>query len=110
MITDTIADATSVPIAPGRTRRTVRTDNLMLVVWEFTDGPAAEPDPYHDHPHEQLTFVAEGEVLFYVNDKYRRLGPGDMVVVPSSHPHRIQTLTSRVRLVDAFTPIRKEFL
>ena len=99
-----------VQTAPGRTRRVAHTDNLMVVVWDFADGPAKEPDPPHFHPHEQVTYVAEGEVLFFVGDQSSRLGPGDMVVVPPDEPHTVQPLTSRLRLVDSFTPVRTEFL
>lgn len=100
----------TVQVAPGRERRVANTDNLMVVVWDFTDGPAAEPDPPHSHPHEQVTCVAEGEVLFFVGDRSSRLGPGDMVTVPPDEPHTIQTLSHRVRLIDSFTPLRREFL
>jgi quercetin dioxygenase-like cupin family protein len=100
----------SVQIAPGRRRRILHTDSLMMVVIDFDDGPAAKPDPPHTHPHEQLTFVAAGEVLFFIDEEFRRLGPGDMVAVPHDRPHSIQLLTPRVRLVDTFTPLRREFL
>jgi quercetin dioxygenase-like cupin family protein len=99
-----------VETAPGRERRVAHSENLMMVVWDFADGPASEPDPLHSHPHEQVTYVAEGEVLFFVGEESTRLGPGDMVVVPPDEPHSIQTLGHRVRLVDSFTPLRDEFL
>ena len=105
-----ISEARAVEIKPGRTRRIVHTDHLMMVVFEFTEGPAAEPDPPHTHPHEQVTYVAEGEVLFFIGEESRRLVPGDMVAVEPDRPHTIQLLTPRVRLVDTFTPLRQEFL
>jgi quercetin dioxygenase-like cupin family protein len=100
----------SVQIAPGRRRRILHTDSLMMAVIDFEDGPAVTPDPPHTHPHEQLTFVAAGEVLFFIDEESRRLGPGDMVAVPPNRPHTIQLLTPCVRLVDTFTPLRREFL
>ena len=42
----------------------MHTDKLMMVVIDFEDGPAAKPDTPHTSPHEQVTYVAEGEVLF----------------------------------------------
>ncbi len=105
-----IAEAKAVEIRPGRTRRILHTDHLMMVVFEFADGPAAKPDPPHTHPHEQVTYVAQGEVLFFIGEESRRLVPGDMVAVPPDLPHTIQLLTPHVRLVDTFTPLRQEFL
>ncbi len=97
-------------IAPGRTRYITYTDHLMLVAVDFDDGPAAQPDPPHSHPHEQVTYVAEGEVLFFLEGSPTRLGPGSVVRIPSNVPHSIQTLTGHARLVDVFTPIREDFL
>jgi quercetin dioxygenase-like cupin family protein len=85
----------------GAERRLGHMDNLMMVIIDFHDGPTEQPDPPHAHPHEQVSYVAEGET---------RLGPGDMFLVPPGRPHSIQQLTEHVRLVDCFTPIREDFL
>lgn len=97
-------------IAPGRTRYITYTDRLMMAVIDFNDGPAENPDPPHTHPHEQVTYVAEGEVLFFMAGVPTRLGPGAVVSVPPDVPHCVQPLTSHARLVDVFTPIREDFL
>ena len=102
--------ANTFEIRPGRKRRLLHTDRLMMVVIDFEDGPAAEPDTPHSHPHEQVTYVAEGEVLFFIGTDSRRLFPGDMVAVPPDQPHGIQLMTPHVRLIDTFTPIRQDFL
>jgi quercetin dioxygenase-like cupin family protein len=82
----------------------------MAVVIDFEDGPHAEPDPPHSHPHEQVTYVAEGELYFFVDGEPHRLGPGDLIAVPGRVPHTIQLLTKTARLVDTFTPVRDDFL
>jgi len=105
-----IFEAKVFEVKPGRKRRILHTDRLMMVAFDFADGPAANPDPPHSHPHEQVTYVAEGEVLFFIDDESARLAPGDMVAVPSDRPHTIQLLTQTARLVDTFTPLRQEFL
>jgi quercetin dioxygenase-like cupin family protein len=97
-------------IRKGAERRLGHTDNLMLVVVDFYDGPKEQPDPPHSHPHEQVSYVAEGEILFVMENQQTHLGPGDMFLVPSGRPHSIQQLTEHVRLVDCFTPIREDFL
>jgi len=109
----TILKYTEVParkIREGAERRLGHTDKLMIVVMDLDDGPKEQPDPLHAHPHEQVTYVAEGEIFFLMDDRQTRLGPGDMVLIPSGRPHSIQQLTGHVRLVDCFTPIRADFL
>lgn len=97
-------------IREGAVRRLGHTDNLMMVIIDFDDGPQTEPDPPHAHPHEQVSYVAEGEIYFFIDEKCERLGPGDMFLAPPDKPHSIQLLTNHVRLVDCFTPIREDFL
>ncbi len=97
-------------ISQGRSRYLAHTDHLMMVVVDFTDGPAEHPDPPHNHPHEQVTYVAEGEVLFFLDQVAYHLRPGDMIEVPSNLPHSIQLLSAKVRLIDTFNPIREDFL
>lgn len=97
-------------IREGAERRLGYTDNLMIVIVDFYDGPKSQPDPPHSHPHEQACYVAEGEILFVMDDQQARLEPGDVFLVPSGKPHSIQQLSKHVRLVDCFTPIREEFL
>ncbi|GAB4523114.1 MAG: cupin domain-containing protein [Anaerolineae bacterium] len=104
------ADAPRFTIAEGRERYLAHTDSLMTVVIDFHDGPHAQPDPPHHHPHEQVTYVAAGELLFFVGEEEYRLSAGDLIAVPSNVPHTIQILTPHVRLVDSFNPIREEFL
>lgn len=96
--------------APGRTRYLAYTEHLMMVVVDFDDGPTSNPDPPHSHPHEQVSYVVSGEINLFMDNKLTRLGPGDMFTVPPNIPHSVQLLTSRVRLIDSFTPLRKDFL
>jgi quercetin dioxygenase-like cupin family protein len=104
------SEVTSEYVARGRRRYVAHTDRLMVVVVDFDDGPTAEPDPPHTHPHEQVTYVAAGEILLFLNGESTHLGPGDLFTVPPNVSHTIQLLTRHVRLVDAFTPLREDFL
>lgn len=98
-------------VADGIQRRIVKTDNLMMVNVEFTDGPTTEPDPFHSHPHEQVSYMIEGEVYLFVGDEEKvHLKAGDHFAIPSDIPHTIQGLTPVVKLIDCFTPLREDFL
>jgi quercetin dioxygenase-like cupin family protein len=105
-----ITETKALEVQPGRGRRIIHTDHLMMVAFDFADGPSAQPDPPHSHPHEQVSYVALGEVIFFIGEESTRLAPGDMVAVPPNLPHRIQLLTPTARLIDTFTPLRQEFL
>jgi quercetin dioxygenase-like cupin family protein len=104
------SEVTPEVIAQGRTRYLAHLSNLMMVVIDFHDGPTAQPDPPHSHPHEQISYVVSGEINFVFGNEVTRLGPGDIFTVPPNIPHSIQLLTKNVRLVDTFSPIRKDFL
>lgn len=85
-------------------------DNLMMVIVDFENGPMAEPDPFHSHAAEQTSYVAEGEVLVKIGDKEKRLKAGDIFIVPGGVPHTVQSLSSKLRLIDSFNPIREDFI
>ena len=87
------SEITPHPIAAGRTRYLANTPNVMVVVVDFNDGPAARPDPPHSHPHEQASYVAAGELVLHMDGEKIRLKEGDLFTVPSGVPHAVQTLT-----------------
>lgn len=91
-------------------RRLGYTDNLMMTIIDFNDGPQVEPELPHSHPHEQISYVVEGEINFFLEGVCERLGPGDMFLVPPDKPHSIQLLSKYVRLIDCFSPVRQDFL
>jgi quercetin dioxygenase-like cupin family protein len=103
-------ELTAETIGRGRSRIAVNTDRLMMVIFDFEDGPAEAPDPLHSHPHEQISYIVSGKVIYFLGSEQRTLEAGDMVTIAPNVPHAIQTLSPKVRLVDAFTPVREDFL
>lgn len=91
-------------------RKVIHLEQLMVTVIEFTNGPMTEPDPFHSHVHEQITYVAEGSLKFFIEDREYLLNEGDVFKVKSNLKHCIQTLTEKVKLIDSFSPIRQDFL
>ena len=103
-------EAKVVEVKKGLSRRMLHTRNLMVVVIDFTNGPWNEPEPLQNHVHEQITYVAEGEILFFCEgEKEERLRAGDMFSVPSNKKHGIQLLSATAKLIDTFNPIREDF-
>lgn len=100
-----------VEVKKGLSRRLLHTENLMMVVIDFSEGPWAEPEPLQNHVHEQLTYVADGEIIFFCEgQEEQRLRTGDMFAVPSNRRHGIQLMSTTAKLIDTFNPIREEFL
>ena len=93
------------------TRRFIHTDNLLTAIVDFNGGPWKEPDSFHSHPHEQTCYIADGEILFFMDEEAPvQLKKGDMFAVPSGIKHTIQLLTPTARLIDSFNPVREDFL
>ncbi len=105
------ASSPATRVRPGLSRRLAYTDHLMMAVIDFADGPWAEPEPLQNHVHEQVTYVAEGEIIFFCEgEPEERLKAGDIFSVPSNKMHGIQLLTRTAKLIDTFNPIREDFL
>lgn len=100
-----------VKVKDGLERKIIRTDDLMTVVIDFSNGPWEMPDPPHSHPHQQTSYVAEGEIIFYCEgEPDQHLKAGDMYAIPSGLKHTVKLLTKKVRLIDSFYPVREDFL
>ncbi len=97
-------------VASGVQRKIIHLNNLMMVVIDFTNGPASKPDLPHSHKHEQISYVAKGELNVFIGGEMSFLKEGDSFSVPCDIPHCIQTLCTHVRLIDTFSPVREGFL
>jgi quercetin dioxygenase-like cupin family protein len=64
--------------------------------------------PMHDHPHEQLTYVIDGQFQFTVGDDTTILEPGMVALIPGGVRHGGTTLTA-CRVIDVFAPIREDY-
>ena len=47
------SDIAPAKIGEGAERRVAHTDNLMIVVVDFFDGPKSQPDPPHSRPERR---------------------------------------------------------
>ena len=97
----------SVYAGQGATRKVLAHDENLMVV-EVTFEKDADGAP-HTHPHEQISYVVSGEILFRLDGEEHRMKKGDSVYIPGSVPHCLRALTDAV-VIDVFTPERKDFL
>ena len=95
------------PDVPGAAMWAVALDRAMLTYYEIGAHTRFET---HQHEAEQITLVLEGELFFEVEGKEIRVGPGEVIALPSSVPHSVWTSARPARAVDAWSPPRAELL
>lgn len=64
--------------------------------------------PMHAHPHEQISYVIEGQFQFTVGTETTTLGPGMAVLIPGGAVHGGKTLTECL-VIDVFSPARDDY-
>ena len=105
MLAQTLADIPEIQMIPGYFARFIHTDRMTLSYLTVTAGAAL---PEHDHPHEQVSTVLEGEFELTMAGKPIRLTPGEVLVIPSGTRHSGKAITD-CRLLDIFTPVREDY-
>lgn len=66
--------------------------------------------PEHSHEAEQITLILEGELTFTYGGKTNTLKVGDVIAIPSNVIHSAFTSEKPCKAIDAWSPVRKEFL
>jgi amino-acid N-acetyltransferase len=94
-------------IIAGANMWAVSLDKVMFTYFEIEPGARFER---HRHESEQITYVLEGELFFELADKTECVGSGGVIAIPSNIPHAAYTKKKRVRAVDAWSPVRDEFV
>ena len=94
-------------IGEGIERQMVIGENLMICRLRFAPGTVT---PAHEHPHEQMTIVEKGKVLFTLGEEQKVFETGDVLHFPSNFWHGATMLDEEVILIDIFSPIREDFL
>ncbi|MGB4846016.1 MAG: cupin domain-containing protein [Ferruginibacter sp.] len=64
--------------------------------------------PIHDHPHEQWTYIVEGEMEFTLEGEKQLLLPGMGAYIPSHAKHGAYAVTA-CKVIDVFTPVREDY-
>lgn len=65
--------------------------------------------PTHDHVHEQVGIILEGELEFTIGDQTRILKQGDVYTIPAHVPHSARPVNGNVKVMDVFSPVREEY-
>lgn len=65
--------------------------------------------PEHSHHNEQLTYILEGALKFWIDGKEIVVNAGETLCIPSNMPHKAEALVDTVDL-DVFTPPRADWI
>jgi quercetin dioxygenase-like cupin family protein len=93
----------------GVRRRLVSTERVMIAHVYFDEGTVV---PRHAHENEQLTYILEGVLRFWLGEDESEVvdvRAGEVLHIPSWLPHRAEALETTLD-VDIFCPPRQDWL
>ena len=93
---------------PQLDRRLVTAERMMLAHVFLKKGCVV---PRHTHENEQVTYILEGALKFWLGDEAeeRIVRKGEVLVIPSNLPHKAEALEDTLDL-DVFSPPRQDWL
>jgi quercetin dioxygenase-like cupin family protein len=90
-------------------RRLITGDRMMLAHVYLKKGCIV---PKHSHENEQLTYILEGALKFWIGEDGAReitVRAGEVLLIPSNVPHKAEALEETLD-VDIFSPPRQDWL
>lgn len=65
--------------------------------------------PLHSHHNEQLTYILDGALKFWIDGKEIVVHAGEVLCIPAHMPHKAEAMEDTVDL-DVFTPPRADWI
>ena len=93
-------------INPLLQRQLIVGDEIMLARVLLKKGCVV---PLHSHVNEQLTYILEGALKFWIDNREIVVRAGQVLTIPSNMPHKAEALEDTVDL-DIFHPPRADWL
>ncbi len=90
-------------------RRLITGERMMLAQVYLKKGCIV---PKHSHHNEQLTYILEGALKFWIGDDGAEeivVHAGEVLLIPSNVPHKAEALEETLD-VDIFSPPRQDWL
>lgn len=97
------------PVSPTLERRLITGDRMMLAHVYIKKGSIV---PKHSHENEQLTYILEGALKFWIGEDESEtviVAAGEVLHIPSNVPHKAEALEDTLD-VDIFSPPRQDWL
>ena len=92
-------------LRPGFFGKFIHGDKGTVTFWEIKKGSVLET---HQHVHEQITYVQEGELEMIIGGKKYLFTAGMTHVITSDTPHSAIAKTD-VKVIDFFSPAREDY-
>jgi quercetin dioxygenase-like cupin family protein len=99
----------SVPIEdlnPLLQRHFIVGQNIMLARVLLKKGCIV---PEHSHHNEQITYILEGALKFWIDGREIVVNAGEVLTIPPHMPHKAEALVDTVDL-DVFNPPREDWI
>jgi quercetin dioxygenase-like cupin family protein len=90
-------------------RRLITGERLMIAHVYLDKGCLV---PQHSHENEQLTYILEGTLRFYLGEDESEVvdvAAGEVLHIPANLPHKAEALEDTLD-VDVFSPPRQDWL
>ena len=94
---------------PQLRRRLISTERMMIAHVYLEQGCVI---PRHEHENEQLTYILEGKLRFWLGDDEAEVvdvAAGEVLHIPSNLPHKAEAIEKTLD-VDIFCPPRADWL
>ena len=96
-----------IEMVPGIRRRTLAAgDQTMLILVKLEEGSDL---PEHHHPHEQISYVMDGLLRFWIDGQPRDVRAGESVLLRGGVRHAVRALQPST-VLDTFSPPREDML
>jgi quercetin dioxygenase-like cupin family protein len=92
-------------LVPGIIGHYAHGESMSFGYVELEKGSAV---PMHQHIHEQITYIMEGELDMIIDGINCLLTTGMYYVIPSNIPHSAIARTA-CKVIDAFSPVREDY-
>jgi len=93
-------------LTPLLGRQFVAGQNVMLARMVLKKGCIV---PEHSHPNEQVSYVLEGALKFWIDGQVIVVNAGEVLTIPPNMPHRVEAFVDTVGL-DVFSPPRADWM
>jgi len=96
-------------VSPMLDRRLITGDRMMIAHVYLKKGCIV---PKHSHENEQLTYILEGVLKFWIGEdesQIQLVRAGEVLHIPSNVPHKAEALEDTLD-VDVFDPPRQDWL
>ena len=91
---------------PKVVRQVIHTETMTIARLSLKQGSFV---PEHSHHNEQLTYILDGALKFWIDGREIVVHAGEVLCIPANMPHKAEALEDTVDL-DVFNPPRADWI